>query len=105
MAQHFISLYRSKILTATTGFEDVELALEHQDIDQILMANKMPGQDGLQATRRIRKFNQEVIIIAQTAFGLSGDMEKSIQAGCNDYISKPIIKEKLLALIQKYFGK
>jgi CheY-like chemotaxis protein len=46
-----------------------------------------------------------VVIIAQTAYGLSGDREKSIEAGCNDYISKPINKDELLSLIQKYFGK
>ena len=46
-----------------------------------------------------------IIIIAQTAFGLSGDKRKSIAAGCNDYISKLIKKDELLALIQKYFKK
>jgi len=46
-----------------------------------------------------------VIIIAQTAYGLSGDREKAIEAGCNDYIAKPIDKGELFALIQKYFGE
>jgi CheY-like chemotaxis protein len=44
-----------------------------------------------------------VVIIAQTAYGLAGDREKAIEAGCNDYISKPIKKHELLALIKKYF--
>jgi len=65
----------------------------------------MPVMDGYEATRRIREFNKEVVIIAQTAYGLAGDREKAISAGCNDYISKPIKKEKLLALILTYFGK
>ena len=63
---------------------------------------QMPGLDGYEATRQIRKFNKEVIIIAQTAYGLSGDREKSIEAGCNDYIAKPINKGTLLEKIQKY---
>jgi CheY-like chemotaxis protein len=48
--------------------------------------------------------NEEVIIIAQTAFAQAGDREKSIAAGCNDYISKPISKDHLFSLITKYFG-
>jgi CheY-like chemotaxis protein len=64
---------------------------------------QMPGLNGYEATRQIRQFNKEVIIFAQTAFGLVGDREKSIEAGCNDYISKPIGKVKLQALIQMYF--
>ncbi|MBI9068218.1 MAG: response regulator [Salinivirgaceae bacterium] len=64
---------------------------------------KMPDMNGYDATREIRKFNSNVIIIAQTAFGLTGDREKAIEAGCNDYIAKPINKMVLQAMIQKYF--
>ena len=63
----------------------------------------LPEMDGFEATRQIRGFNKDVIIIAQTAYGLSGDREKALDAGCNDYISKPIIREELFVLIQKYF--
>jgi CheY-like chemotaxis protein len=66
---------------------------------------QMPDLNGYEATQQIRQFNKTVVIIAQTAFGLSGDREKSIDSGCNDYIAKPINKNELLALIQKYFGK
>ena len=61
--------------------------------------------DGYEATRQIRQFNKDVIIIAQTAYGLSGDREKAIGAGCNDYISKPIKIDELKELIQKHFPK
>ena len=70
----------------------------------ILMDIKMPVMDGYEATHQIRQFNKEVIIIAQTAYAFSGDREKAIEAGCNDYISKPIKKAELMALIQKYFN-
>jgi len=63
----------------------------------------MPIMDGNEATRQIRKFNKNVVIIAQTAYGLSDEREKSLESGCNDYISKPIDKIKLESLIQKYF--
>jgi len=60
---------------------------------------------GYEATRQIREFNKDVVIIAQTAYGLTGVRKKAMEAGCNDYIAKPIKKEELLALIQKYFGE
>jgi len=66
---------------------------------------QMPEMNGYEATRQIRQFNKKVIIIAQTAFGLTGDREKSLDAGCNDYITKPIDQTKLESLIQKYFNK
>jgi hypothetical protein len=52
----------------------------------------------------LREFNQKAIIIAQTAFGLLGDREKALDAGCNDYISKPIGYHSLMNLIQKHFN-
>jgi hypothetical protein len=74
-------------------------------VDLILMDICMPGMGGHEATQQIREFNKEVIIIAQTTYGLSGDREKALALGCNDYLSKPINKTELLALIQKYLGK
>jgi hypothetical protein len=66
---------------------------------------KMPEMDGYEATRQIRKFNKKVIIIAQTAYGLKGDREKAINAGCNEYITKPISLTILNTLIKKLFKK
>jgi CheY-like chemotaxis protein len=63
---------------------------------------KMPGMDGYEATRQIRKFNKNVIIIAQTAYVLPCDMQKALEAGCNDYITKPINIELLNSMVSKY---
>ncbi|MBK5214395.1 MAG: PAS domain S-box protein, partial [Flavobacteriaceae bacterium] len=92
-----------EIVQANTGPKVVELCREHPDFDLILMDIKMPEMNGYKATRRIREFNSKVIIIAQTAYAMSGDSEIAIKAGCNDYIPKPIKKDELLALIQTYF--
>jgi len=100
-----IKMFGKEILKASTGFEAVEICRDNPDIDLILMDIQMPIMDGYEATKQIREFNKEVIIIAQTAYGLSGDMEKSIEAGCNDYIAKPFNKKKLLEMIQQHFGK
>ena len=62
---------------------------------------KMPDINGYDATREIRKFNKKVIIIAQTAYGLAGDREKALQAGCNDYIAKPIKMKVMLDMISR----
>jgi CheY-like chemotaxis protein len=82
----------------------VEACRNNPDINLILMDIRMPEMNGYEATRQIRQFNTEVIIIALTAFALTGDREKAINAGCNDYISKPIIKNELHDLLKKYFG-
>lgn len=91
------------LIHARTGLEAIELCRDNPDIDLILMDIKMPIISGYEATQHIREFNKDVIIIAQTAYGLSGDKENAISAGCNDYLSKPIIKDKLLSTIKKYF--
>jgi CheY-like chemotaxis protein len=66
---------------------------------------RMPEMNGLEATQQIRKFNTDVIIIAQTAYGFSSDCEKAIESGCNDYITKPINKTLLYALIKKHCSR
>ena len=94
-----------KVLHTKSGVETVEACRNNTDIDLVLMDIGIPDMNGYEATQQIREFNKDVIIIAQTAYGLEGDREKAIKAGCNDYIAKPIKKDDLLALIQKYFHK
>jgi signal transduction histidine kinase len=94
-----------EILIADNGYKALELCRKNSDIDLILMDIRMPEINGYEVTKQIRQFNKEVIIIAQTAFAFSGDREKALEAGCNDYISKPINKNELVSLIQKYFKK
>ena len=98
-----IDKFGKEILKARNGFEAVEVCRNNPDTDLILMDIQMPVMNGHEATRQIRQFNKDVVIIAQTAFGLSGDREKAIAAGCDDYISKPINRTELLELIQKHF--
>jgi CheY-like chemotaxis protein len=100
-----ISKFSTNILHAQTGIEAVEICRNNADLDLVLMDIRMPGMNGYEATQQIRQFNKELIIIAQTAFGLVSDREKSLEAGCNDYISKPINKNDLLTLIHLHITK
>jgi CheY-like chemotaxis protein/anti-sigma regulatory factor (Ser/Thr protein kinase) len=93
-----------EILHAKTGVEAIESCRSNPDIDLVLMDIRMPVMDGHEATRQIRQFNKDVIIIAQTAYVLSTDSEKAEGSGCNDYISKPINKTLLYELINKHFN-
>jgi len=100
-----IEPYSKEILIARTGTEAVEICRNNTDIDLILMDLQMPYLNGYETTRQIRQFNKNVIIIAQTALGLSSDREKAIESGCNDYITKPIIRSELIAKIQNQINK
>ncbi len=98
-------VFTREVLHVTSGSEAVQTCRDHPDIDLVLMDIKMPLMDGLEATRLIRKFNPTVYIIAQTAYALTGDLEKALESGCNDYITKPIqldeLMEKLIVLTGK----
>lgn len=89
----------SALFLAKNGAEAITLLEQHSDTDLILMDIKMPGMDGFETTRHIRQTNPDIIIIAQTAYALAGDRETALDAGINDYITKPINKETLLELI------
>ncbi|NJK93892.1 MAG: response regulator, partial [Bacteroidales bacterium] len=90
------------IIHTLYGKEAVNIAT-NQNIDLILMDIRLPDIDGYIVTQAIRKLKPHSIIIAQTAYAAAEDMEKSIKAGCNDYISKPVKRELLLSILEKYF--
>ena len=91
-----------KLLHAKNGKEAIQMLMENPNISLILMDIKMPVMNGLDAARQIRQFNKDIPIIAQTAFALAGDKEMALEAGCNNYITKPINGNKLIQLINEY---
>lgn len=94
---------RCTILHASNGIQAVAICRKNPNIDLVLMDIRMPEMDGYEATREIRKFNKVVFIIAQTAHALSSDIHKSIEAGCNEHLSKPINKNELFSIIKNHF--
>jgi PAS domain S-box-containing protein len=100
--EKLLSVKGIAILHTTNGADTVKVVSENPNISLILMDIKMSGMTGLDATRQIRQINKTIPIIAQTAYALAGDRESAIDAGCNDYISKPLNSSKLLRLIEDY---
>ena len=98
-----VDKYSYEVLHVKTGDEAIHACRNNPDIDLVLMDVNLTGMDGYEATRQIRQFNNDVVIIAQTAFSLKFDRVMAILAGCNDYISKPISISELKGLIRKYF--
>jgi PAS domain S-box-containing protein len=86
---------------AETGKEALHL-FESQNPDIILMDIGLPDMSGLEVVRKIREKDKQVVIIAQTAYAMPDDMQKALEAGCNDYIAKPVKTEILLEKINAF---
>jgi CheY-like chemotaxis protein len=84
------------IMNAGDGQEAVDVALNNSDIDIILMDIQLPVMDGYSALSKIREVKKDMVIIAQTAYGLLGDKEKILNSGFNDYVIKPILSQNLI---------
>jgi CheY-like chemotaxis protein len=84
------------ILNAGDGQEAVDVALNNPDIEIILMDIQLPVLDGYSALAKIREVRKDIVVVAQTAYGLLGDREKILNAGFNDYIIKPILSQNLI---------
>jgi PAS domain S-box-containing protein len=91
-----------KISHAFSGYEAVDFCDKHDDVDLVLMDIQLPGINGYQATEKIREFKPDLPIIAQTAHALPEDKQKSLEAGCDDYISKPIKRQLLLSKMEQF---
>jgi CheY-like chemotaxis protein len=103
-------LYLNKILeikgvilfNAVDGQEAVNTVDENPDLDLILMDIQLPVMDGYSAVRKIREIRKDIIIIAQTAFGMLGEKEKILDSGFDDYMVKPILSDALLKMLNAY---
>lgn len=88
-------------IRATNGAEAISI-LERQPIDIVFMDVKMPVLNGLEATRKIRMDGKDVYIVALTAFALVGDRERTLEAGCDDYLAKPVSFNTLAQALDRY---
>jgi len=99
----YVKSFSKEIIQACNGEEAISLCKDNPDIDLVLMDVRIPILDGYEATKQIRTFNKDVVIIAQTAFAIYGERVNALAAGCNDYISKPLHRDSLLKLISDHF--
>lgn len=91
------------LLWTKDGFEAVEMYKQFQP-DLILMDIKMPRMGGLEATRIIRSYSKEIPVIALTAYAFEADKEQALEAGCNDFVTKPVSKAALEEALGKCCG-
>jgi two-component system cell cycle response regulator DivK len=94
-----------ELLSAEDGAAGVELA-ERERPDLILMDLSLPVMDGWEATRRLKSSaaTRHIPVIALTAHAMRGDEEKARAVGCDDYLSKPIDEDRLLAALRRHLG-
>jgi two-component system, cell cycle response regulator DivK len=91
------------LLVAKDGEEGVSLAEQHKP-DLVLMDISLPGMDGYEATRTIRKTFPSLPVIGLSAHAMQGDAEKAIAAGCNAYLTKPVGEDLLFQMLEEYLG-
>jgi PAS domain S-box-containing protein len=106
--QSLIQTILSRWGLSTDIVENGQLAVEYaarNRYDVILMDIQMPVMNGLEATQRIRNQSATIPIIALTANAMEGDRQKCLEAGCNEYLTKPILRDKLLAVLSRYLCK
>jgi PAS domain S-box-containing protein len=100
--ESFLKQTKANVLWARDGNEAVDLFRNNKNIVLVIMDIRMPNMNGIEATREIRRFDKKVPVIALTAYAFTNDHEKSIEAGCNDYLSKPVRLETLIETLNKY---
>ena len=91
-----------EIQIVTDGNDAIRHVIMNPDVSLILMDLKLPTVDGFEATRTIKKLNPNIPIIAQTAYAMIGDRQKALDAGCDDYLTKPISSSTLLSTVKSY---
>ncbi len=98
----FLAHTEAELVCVSNGYELRQLYDRLEQFDIVLLDIRLPDASGWDLAKELKLLQPGLPIIAQTAYAMSGDVEKSLDAGCNDHISKPINKERLLKLMSQY---
>ncbi len=90
------------VIRASSGDEAVDLCKQNYPVDMVLMDIRLPGLDGLKATEQIKSLYPNLPVIAQSAYTSNGDIQKSMEAGFDRYLKKPIKREELIQVVKEY---
>lgn len=91
-----------KLIYANNGYKAIDLFKANPKIDLVLMDMKMPLMNGYDATSKIKAIRPYIPVVAQTAYALSGEKKKSLDAGCDGYITKPIMPDALILALSRF---
>ncbi len=101
--KELLSRTGARVIVAINGKEAMKQYEENPGIDVVIMDIQIPEVDGYETTRQLKSRNPKIPVIAQTAFAMAEDREKCLEAGCDEYLAKPVMPYKLLQTIQGYF--
>jgi PAS domain S-box-containing protein len=101
--QEMLSETGANVLTAENGKKAVDLFISHPEINIVLMDIKMPGMDGYEALKIIKKHRPAIKIVAQTAYAMTNDRKQVLESGFDDYLSKPIERSDFFRVINNFF--
>lgn len=93
---------QANLFFVKNGFEAVEMVKDNLEIDAVIMDIRLPIMDGLEATAKIKKIFPEMPIVIQSAYAMQSTREEAFESGCNDFITKPIKVETLLAILHRH---
>jgi two-component system CheB/CheR fusion protein len=98
----FLERTKAKYLVAYNGSSAIEMYRNNSDIDVLLLDIQLPDIDGYSVAKKLIEINPKAIIIAQTAYAFEENRSICYEAGCSDFIPKPLEREKFLETIDKY---
>lgn len=104
LIREFLLPLNLEIYHVTDGKDAINFVKMNPDVQLILMDIKLPYMDGYEATKLIKQINPKIYIIAQTAYAMQGDMEKAIDVGFDNYITKPLDLNKLQKLVESHLS-